>query len=204
VFLREAGAKGLTRSELYTALGRNHSTARVRTALQLLLKQGWVARWSAIDMSLAAARASSLVEENCLRWKLRARTRSMASIQEPWNSSNSGSMIDAEFEADLIAMPAVEDLHFEEDDRHDEALSCEAFAEVDELLIGQSGQCGVQRVLCVFHDAGSLTNAFYRRLRVDGPGGLLRGSVARRSGWERPAIRMVSATSLEDIIVAVD
>ena len=28
--------------------------------------------------------------------------------------------------------------------------------------------------------------------------------VARRSGWERPAIRMVSATSLEDIIVAVD
>jgi hypothetical protein len=39
---------------------------------------------------------------------------------------------------------------------------------------------------------------------LESPAPATRATVARRSGWERPAIRMVSATSLEDIIVAVD
>jgi hypothetical protein len=44
VFLREARSVGMTSSELYRAVDKAYSGARIQAALELLLKQGWVSR----------------------------------------------------------------------------------------------------------------------------------------------------------------
>jgi hypothetical protein len=44
VFLRGAGAAGMSRTELHAALNRNYTTSRIQIALQLLLKYGRVRR----------------------------------------------------------------------------------------------------------------------------------------------------------------